>query len=203
MRRMYVVFIFCALTILTVALWTKSDAKSNLTSESPKNNTSSIEKSIIEDDSFLKNVRSTIEKPVVEESSTKNVNLDIETTVIDEEFLGFTKEEISLLALVAMAEAEGESDVGKRLVIDTILNRVDSVHFPDTVYDVVYQKSQFSCIWNGRIDRCYVQEDIYELVKEEITKRLDYDVVFFNACSFSIYGIPMYQSGNHYFSKYS
>lgn len=107
MRRMYIVFIFCALTILTVALWTKSDAKSNLVSESPKNNTSSIEKSIIEEDSFLKNVGSAIEKPVVEDTSTKNVNLDIETTVIDEEFLVFTKEEISLLALVAMAEAEG------------------------------------------------------------------------------------------------
>ena len=34
-------------------------------------------------------------------------------------------EELELLALVTMAEAEDESELGKRLVIDTVLNRVD------------------------------------------------------------------------------
>ena len=54
------------------------------------------------------------------------------------------EEDISLIALVTMAEAEGECEKGKRLVIDTILNRMDSEHFPDTVYDVIYQPYQFS-----------------------------------------------------------
>ena len=54
------------------------------------------------------------------------------------------REDIELIALVTMAEAEGECEEGKRLVIDTpILNRVDSVYFPDTVYGVVYQANQF------------------------------------------------------------
>ena len=39
------------------------------------------------------------------------------------------REDIELIALVTMAEAEGECEEGKRLVIDTILNRVDSVYF--------------------------------------------------------------------------
>ena len=60
-------------------------------------------------------------------------------------------EDISLIALVTMAEAEGECEEGKRLVIDTILNRVDSEHFPNNVYDVVYQRNQFSSIWNVSI----------------------------------------------------
>lgn len=51
-----------------------------------------------------------------------------------------TQEEIELIALVTMAEAEGECEYGQRLVIDTILNRVDDPHFPDTVHEVVYQK---------------------------------------------------------------
>lgn len=36
-----------------------------------------------------------------------------------------TQEEIDLIALCVMAEAEGEPEEGQRLVIDTILNRVD------------------------------------------------------------------------------
>ena len=47
----------------------------------------------------------------------------IETTVNNE--FDLSDEEIRLIALVTMAEAEGEPELGKRLVIDTILNRVD------------------------------------------------------------------------------
>ena len=40
-----------------------------------------------------------------------------------------SREDVELIALVTMAEAEGECEEGKRLVIDTILNRVDSGTF--------------------------------------------------------------------------
>lgn len=113
-----------------------------------------------------------------------------------------TNEEIELIALVTMAEAEGECEEGKRLVIDTILNRVDSKYFPDTVYDVIYQPSQFSSMWNGRVDRCEVRDDICELVLEELEQRTNYDVVFFTAGHYSKYGVPLFQVGNHYFSRY-
>lgn len=36
--------------------------------------------------------------------------------------------DIELLALLTMAEAEGECEEGQRLVIDTVLNRVDNPH---------------------------------------------------------------------------
>ena len=118
-----------------------------------------------------------------------------------------TEEEEGLLSyedisLVTMAEAEGECEEGKRLVIDTILNRVDSEYFPDNVYDVVYQRSQFSSIWNGRVDRCEVREDICELVREELQSRTNTDVIFFTAGEYSKYGVPMFQVENHYFSSY-
>lgn len=48
-----------------------------------------------------------------------------------------TREEIELLALCTMAEAEGECEQGQRLVIDSVLNRVDNPHFPDTISDVI------------------------------------------------------------------
>lgn len=112
------------------------------------------------------------------------------------------EEDIELIALVTMAEAEGECEEGKRLVIDTILNRVDSEHFPNTICDVIYQPNQFSSMWNGRVDRCEVREDICQLVREEITSRTNYEVMFFTAGEYSAYGVPMFQVEHHYFSSY-
>lgn len=114
----------------------------------------------------------------------------------------FTEDEIELIALITMAEAEGECEYGKRLVIDTIINRVNSEHFPDTVNEVIYQPYQFESVWNGRIDRCYVDEDICELVREEIEELTDAYTIFFCAGGYSQYGVPMYQVENHYFSSY-
>lgn len=125
-------------------------------------------------------------------------------TITDEpeEEISMSVEDIELIALVTMAEAEGECEEGKRLVIDTILNRVDSVYFPNTVYDVIYQPSQFSSMWNGRVNRCEVREDICRLVIEELETRTNWDVMFFTAGSYSRYGVPMFQVENHYFSSY-
>ena len=111
-----------------------------------------------------------------------------------------TKNEIDLIALVTMAEAEGEPEEGKRLVIDTILNRVDGKYWPDTVSDVVYQPNQFEAMWNGRVDRCHVREDIRELVMDELMARTDSEVVYFRTKRYSSYGTPLFQVGNHYFS---
>lgn len=112
-----------------------------------------------------------------------------------------TDYEIDLISLVTMAEAEGESDHGKRLVIDTILNRVDSKKFPNTIHDVIYQKHQFSSMWNGRVDKCYVMESIRNLVIEESLSRTNSDVLFFTAGKYGKYGTPLFIVGNHYFSK--
>lgn len=113
-----------------------------------------------------------------------------------------SQEEIDLIALVTMAEAEGETELGKRLVIDTILNRMDDSHFPDTVHDVIYYPNAFSVMWNGRIDRCYVMDEIVELVKEELLERTNYECVFFMSGGYSKYGEPMFQECCHYFSSY-
>ena len=53
---------------------------------------------------------------------------EIEESVIEQTFV-MSDDEIELLTLVTMAEAEGESEYGQRLVIDTILNRIDCERF--------------------------------------------------------------------------
>lgn len=114
-----------------------------------------------------------------------------------------SEEDIALIALVTMAEAEGECEYGKRLVIDTILNRMDSPYFPNTVYEVIYQPGQFSSMWNGRVDVCCVREDICQLVREELQSRSNMDVIFFRTQHFSEYGVPLFQVEHHYFSSYN
>lgn len=140
----------------------------------------------------------------IEEPVEEIIQEEVEEIAVIEESYSISEEDIRLIALVTMAEAEGESELGKRLVIDTILNRVDSdnPYYPDTVHDVIYQKHQFEAVWNGRIDRCYVMDDIVQLVKEELQSRTNYDVMFFRTLHYSEYGIPMFQEGNHYFSSY-
>lgn len=124
----------------------------------------------------------------------------VEPEPIEEELM--SKEDIDLIALVTVAEAEGEPEEGKRLVIDTILNRIDHARFPDTAHGVIYQANQFTSMWNGRSDRSVVTDDIRELVIEELHSRTNSEVVFFRTERYSDYGAPLFQVGHHYFSSY-
>ena len=135
------------------------------------------------------------EQPLEETVSAVEIEEYVEDTLLPQE-------DIELIALVTMAEAEGECEEGKRLVIDTILNRVDSVYFPDTVHGVIYQANQFSSMWNGRVDKCFADDDICQLVEEELQSRTNVDTIFFTAGGYGKYGTPMFQVGNHYFSSY-
>lgn len=121
---------------------------------------------------------------------------------VEPEAYTLTDEEINLIAQLTMAEAGNQPVLGQRLVIDTVLNRVDHPNFPDTVEDVIYQKYQFSPVWDGRLNDCYPREDLIALVKEELERRTDTEVVFFRAYEYGPYGVPLYKIGDHYFSKY-
>lgn len=129
-------------------------------------------------------------------------DLDTSEYIVIEPETELTIDEMELIALITMAEAEGECELGKRLVIDTILNRRDSLYFPDTIEGVIYQENAFECLYNGRVDRCYVMGDIVQLVREEAIHRKNYDVLFFCAGDYSIYGTPLFKVDHHYFSTY-
>lgn len=139
-----------------------------------------------EDDIFA------VEPTIVTEPETE---AEVESDIL-------SQEEIELIALVTMAEAEGEPEHGQRLVISTILNRVDHAGFPDTVHGVIYQKNAFSSMWDGRADRCYVREDFIELVRDELKNRTDANPIYFRTGHYSKYGNPLYQVGDHYFSSF-
>lgn len=107
---------------------------------------------------------------------------------------------LDLLALCVMAEAEGESELGKRLVIDTVLNRVDHPDFPDTIWDVITYPGAFTSYRNGRMDRVEPTQEIYRLICEERRNRTNTEVLYFNSGNYPAYGEPLLQEGNHYFN---
>lgn len=143
----------------------------------------------------------------VQESETDSFIFDeydteAETTTHTADVRIISDEELELLALVTMAEAEDESELGKRLVIDTVLNRVDSPHFPNTITDVIYQKHQFTSMWNGRYKKTYVDDYVRNLVLEELKDRTNSEVIFFRMDRYSDYGTPLFKEDGHYFSAY-
>lgn len=141
-----------------------------------------------------------VTEPVSVEETTVVEEVTVVPTTSDNDYVSYS--DVELIALLTMAEAEGESEYGKRLVIDTILNRMDHSAWPNTVSGVVYQANQFSPMSDGRINRCYVSEYYCNLVREELESRTNYDVVYFRTTRYSDYGTPLFQEGNHYFSSY-
>lgn len=90
--------------------------------------------------------------------------------------------EMELIAQLVMAEAGNQDLMGKRYVVDVVLNRVDSDDFPNTVEDVIFQKNQFSVIENGAFDEAgwAITEECYEAVKLEYEELLNYDILYFS-----------------------
>lgn len=114
----------------------------------------------------------------------------------------YTRDDIELIARLAYAEAGNQCELGKRLVIDVVLNRLDHENFPKTVEGVINQTNQFSPAMSGSMYKHELDRDMVRLVEEELVRRTDPDVIFFRANHYGKYGIPMYQVGGHYFSSY-
>ena len=113
---------------------------------------------------------------------------------------------LTMVAGLMQAEAENQGEYGKRLVVDTILNRVNDERFPDTIVDVIYQPDQFSPVSDGRLQeymegRLEIPEENYTIIIEELIDQVDYDVVFFQTGSWPTCGERAYQYKDHYFSR--
>lgn len=63
----------------------------------------------------------------------------------------YNADELYWLSRIISAESRGEPLRGQMAVGNVILNRVRSRSFPNTIYGVIFQKSQFSPVSNGTI----------------------------------------------------
>lgn len=104
-----------------------------------------------------------------------------------------TEEEMRMIAGVVHAEAGNQDMIGRRLVADCILNRMERSKFPNTVAGVVYQEGQFSTPGS------FTDADM-AAVRMECQERLDREVLWFRTGGFHSTGLALYQHGAHYFS---
>ena len=106
----------------------------------------------------------------------------------------YTPEDVVKIGMLVQHEAAYESELGKRYVIDTVLNRVESPSFPNTVKDVLSQPGQYCD------PKEYPPTDVYRLVAEEIFNRTNNRVLWYRTKRYHSYGVPIVKEGNHYFS---
>jgi len=116
------------------------------------------------------------------------------TLLIPVEACEYTPSDIVSIGKVVYHEANNQSELGKRLVIDTILNRVESGEFPNTIEDVLSQPGQY-CNPSK-----YPPKDYYRLVAEELYFRTNSDVLWYRTKKYHTYGVPIIKEGDHYFS---
>jgi len=105
--------------------------------------------------------------------------------------------EIELIAQTVEAEAGNQSYIGKRLVVATVLNRVNHEAFPDTIEEVISQPGQFSTY--PELKDIEATEDDYEAVYEELQQTCNSSVLFFRTGRYG-YGVPLMKYEDHYFS---
>ncbi len=80
----------------------------------------------------------------------------------------YSDQDYELLKKIVEAEAGGCDTKGRILVANVIMNRVRSEEFPDSITEVVYQKSQFSPVIDGRLYSCEVTEQTVEAVNRAL-----------------------------------
>lgn len=122
----------------------------------------------------------------------ENITVSVEEAIKPELVMDYGEREI--IARLVNAEAKGEDMIGKRLIVDVILNRVEAEGFPNDVEGVIYEPRQFTTPAAG-----YTDEDM-EAVELELFKRLDHNVVYFRTGRYHSIGKKLYIHGSHYFS---
>lgn len=65
----------------------------------------------------------------------------------------YSQEDLYWLSRIIYCESGNQSLEGKIAVGNVVLNRVASTQFPNTVYNVIFQRNQFTPASNGRIQR--------------------------------------------------
>lgn len=109
---------------------------------------------------------------------------------------------LELLAICVEAEAGNQDLMGKRLVVDVILNRVDSERFPNDITSVITQDYQFSSYTDGNMDKVWEpSEETFEAVRTELEERTNSEVLFFTEGRYNPYCEPLFKHGDHYFGR--
>lgn len=115
------------------------------------------------------------------------------------ETISISEDDINLLAALVFCEARGESEDGQKAVVEIVLNRVLDSDFKNTVYDVIYEKKQFSTA--SKLKGTTPNEENYEAVRYVVENGptiFSTDYVYFSVGKSN--GRNFTKLGNHWFS---
>lgn len=138
------------------AIQTEKD-ELNIEIENLSNDLLLLESNIIEKEKELEDANNKIKSLNNDVNKLKSAKNNRSTTIAYNNISrgGYTRgtrslsqSDIDLIAKVLYLEAGNQSNEGQRAVVEVILNRVDSNHhsFPNSVYEVIYRKGQFSTV---------------------------------------------------------
>ena len=101
-------------------------------------------------------------------------------SVLGAQTLEVTPEEVTLIARLVIGEAEGESFEGKKLVAETILNRLVKGGFGSSVKGIIEFPGQYDARWNASLWAREPKEEDLKAVRDAIDNpTLPIDVVFY------------------------
>ena len=137
-------------------------------------------------------------------TETEMVTVDMLEETPDDLEAELWTDSLEYLACCVEAEAGNQSELGKRLVCDTVLNRFDSGKY-ETLYDVINEEHngvyQYSVVKDGRIFEVTPTEETYRIVAEEIDSHTNTEVLYFKTGHYHTFGTPLFKEDDHYFSK--
>ena len=109
-------------------------------------------------------------------------------------------DDLEYLAACIEAEAGTQGLMGKRIVCDVILNRVDDSRFPNSIIGVINAPGQFQVVHNGAINKVSITQETFDAIEMELAHRTDTEVIYFRNGHYGT-GAPLYRINDHYFSK--
>jgi spore germination cell wall hydrolase CwlJ-like protein len=166
------------------------------------NELAEIEKEIAEKEAQIKAQEEDIEALKKQyEEELRLSQLAAQSAKRDISEVSFADNDRYLLANLIYCEAGGEPYEGQLAVGAVVMNRVMSSRYPDTVYGVIYQKSQFSPASSGRLDLALAQNlataSCYQAADEAMAGNTNVgNCVYFRT---PVPGLNGMQIGNHIF----
>lgn len=122
-------------------------------------------------DNIYRNNNNNCKKEIRTNDSTKNNEIKQTKSPMKSKFDSrFANDEKEILYRIVEAEATDKSVELKMAVAATIYNRIESGDFPDTVYEVVFQKYQFTPTSDGRYYSVEVTKETIYAVEESYNK---------------------------------
>lgn len=89
------------------------------------------------------------------ETATTEATTEVTPEETTEEEKEISERDLYMLAHLINGEAGASyySDKHRLYVGSVVLNRVESDWYPDTIEEVIFQKGQYACTWDGNYDR--------------------------------------------------